>query len=70
MSFSISMGQTVALVGPSGSGKSTVVQLLQRFYDVNEGEVGIPPPPPSTIHPSTHPPSHSRSWLGERTLEH
>jgi len=52
MSFSVSMGQTVALVGPSGSGKSTVVQLLQRFYDVNEGEVGIPPPlPPSTIHP-------------------
>ena len=32
-------GQTVALVGPSGSGKSTVVGLLQRFYDLTEGEV-------------------------------
>ena len=70
VSLKVKVGQTVALVGPSGCGKSTVVQLLQRFYDVNEGEVGIPPPPPpSTIHPSTHPPSHSRSWLGGRTLE-
>ena len=33
------MGQSVALVGPSGCGKSTVVQLLQRFYDIEEGEV-------------------------------
>ena len=32
-------GQTVALVGPSGCGKSTVVQLIQRFYDVDNGEV-------------------------------
>lgn len=33
------VGQTVALVGPSGCGKSTVVQLIQRFYDVDGGEV-------------------------------
>ena len=38
-SLQVDVGQTVALVGHSGCGKSTVVQLLQRFYDINSGEV-------------------------------
>ena len=37
----ISKGETVALVGQSGSGKSTMVDLIPRYYDVQEGEVLI-----------------------------
>lgn len=36
-----SPGQTIALVGPTGSGKTTVVNLLMRFYDVNDGSILI-----------------------------
>ncbi|XP_053373066.1 ATP-dependent translocase ABCB1-like isoform X2 [Mercenaria mercenaria] len=37
----ISRGQTVALVGASGCGKSTIVQLIQRFYDPEQGSIRI-----------------------------
>ena len=40
-SLQVDVGQTVALVGHSGCGKSTVVQLLQRFYDIDSGEVHV-----------------------------
>ncbi|MBL7545017.1 MAG: ABC transporter ATP-binding protein [Bdellovibrionaceae bacterium] len=39
INFSIQRGQSIALVGESGSGKSTIVNLLQRFYEPNTGEV-------------------------------
>jgi len=37
----IEPGETVALVGPSGAGKSTVLQLLQRFFDVQGGKLQL-----------------------------
>lgn len=37
----IEKGKTVALVGQSGSGKSTMVDLLPRFYDVNDGSITV-----------------------------
>ena len=41
ISFDAKRGQTIALVGSSGSGKSTCVQLLQRFYDPDQGSIFI-----------------------------
>jgi subfamily B ATP-binding cassette protein MsbA len=41
INLKIEKGQTVALVGQSGSGKSTMVDLLPRFYDIEEGEILI-----------------------------
>jgi ABC-type multidrug transport system fused ATPase/permease subunit len=45
LDFVIEPGETVAFVGESGCGKSTTLQLLQRFYEVEEGEIlidGVP----------------------------
>ncbi|WP_417638036.1 ABC transporter ATP-binding protein [Enterococcus faecalis] len=41
VSFHIEPGQTIALVGTTGAGKTTIINLLSRFYDVNEGAVKI-----------------------------
>jgi ATP-binding cassette, subfamily B, bacterial MsbA len=41
VSLTIQKGETVAFVGQSGSGKSTLVDLMARFYDVDEGEILI-----------------------------
>ncbi|MCL4150110.1 UNVERIFIED_CONTAM: hypothetical protein GTU68_056932, partial [Idotea baltica] len=41
INLEIPKGQVVALVGPSGAGKSTLVDLLPRFFDVQEGGVFI-----------------------------
>jgi len=41
INLTIEKGKTIALVGQSGSGKSTLVDLIPRFYDVNEGSITI-----------------------------
>lgn len=41
VSFHINPGETIALVGPTGAGKTTIVNLISRFYDVQEGTVSI-----------------------------
>ena len=41
ISFEVNAGQTVAIVGATGAGKSTVINLLNRFYEINNGEIKI-----------------------------
>ena len=41
ISFKVSKGKTVALVGQSGSGKSTIANLFPRFYDLEDGSIEI-----------------------------
>lgn len=53
VSFHLSAGERVALVGPSGSGKSTILQLLLRFYDVAEGQILVDGVPIREVDPRT-----------------
>ena len=39
ISFELKTGQTVALVGATGAGKSSIINLLNRFYEINKGEI-------------------------------
>ena len=41
VSFHAKPGQTIALVGPTGAGKTTIVNLLTRFYEINQGKISI-----------------------------
>ncbi|MCK5131010.1 MAG: ABC transporter ATP-binding protein [Candidatus Sabulitectum sp.] len=41
VSFTLSKGETIALVGDSGGGKSTIVSLLMRFYHIEKGRITI-----------------------------
>jgi len=41
LNLTINPGENVAFVGSSGSGKSTIIQLILRFYDVQEGKILI-----------------------------
>ncbi|MGX7075072.1 ABC transporter ATP-binding protein [Globicatella sanguinis] len=39
LNLEVKAGQRVAIVGPTGAGKSTLINLLMRFYDVNQGQI-------------------------------
>ncbi|MDN6128233.1 MAG: ABC transporter ATP-binding protein/permease, partial [Tetragenococcus halophilus] len=41
LNLSVKAGQTVAIVGPTGAGKTTIINLLMRFYDVDDGAIKI-----------------------------
>ncbi len=41
LSFYINAGETLALVGATGTGKTSVINLLNRFYEINSGEISI-----------------------------
>ncbi len=41
LNLSVKPGQRIAIVGPTGCGKTTIINLLMRFYDVNEGSISV-----------------------------
>ncbi len=59
-------GQTIALVGASGSGKSTLVNLVARFYDIDEGRILLDGMPLASL-----PLAHLRQqlgWVGQQVV--
>ncbi len=49
LSMEAKPGQTVAIVGPTGAGKTTLVNLLERFYEIDGGEISIDGVPTTTV---------------------
>lgn len=41
LNLQVKPGQRIAIVGPTGCGKTTIINLLMRFYDVNEGSISV-----------------------------
>ncbi|MCF8284987.1 MAG: ABC transporter ATP-binding protein/permease [Sphingobacteriales bacterium] len=41
ISFELQAGKTLAIVGATGAGKSSIINLLNRFYEINEGEIRV-----------------------------
>ena len=41
LNLNVKQGQRIAIVGPTGCGKSTIINLLMRFYDVNDGSIKV-----------------------------
>jgi len=41
ISFDVKVGETIAIVGATGAGKSTIINLLNRFYEIDSGEIYV-----------------------------
>lgn len=41
ISLDVNAGETIAIVGATGTGKSTIINLLSRFYDINQGSISV-----------------------------
>ncbi|MFL0252211.1 ABC transporter ATP-binding protein [Clostridium neuense] len=41
LNIHVKPGQTIAIVGPTGAGKTTIVNLLMRFYEINDGRITV-----------------------------
>ena len=41
INLSVNQGETVAMVGATGAGKSSIINLLNRFYEINRGEISV-----------------------------
>lgn len=41
ISFDVKAGETIAIVGATGAGKSTIINLLNRFYEINSGTISV-----------------------------
>ena len=41
ISFNVKAGETVAIVGATGAGKSTIINLLNRFYEIDSGSIKV-----------------------------
>ncbi|WP_086476265.1 MULTISPECIES: ABC transporter ATP-binding protein [Arenibacter] len=41
VSFKVNAGETIAIVGATGAGKSTIINLLNRFYEINSGSIKV-----------------------------
>ena len=41
ISFDVQQGQTVAIVGATGAGKSTIINLINRFYEIDKGVISV-----------------------------
>lgn len=41
INFKVNQGETLAIVGATGAGKSSIINLLNRFYEINQGEIAV-----------------------------
>ena len=56
LSLEAKPGQTVAIVGHTGAGKTTIINLLMRFYELQQGQILVDEKGVPAVHPGLPPP--------------